>query len=71
MPFPSYKEIKENRFIVKEKEEVVEKKEVPVIVPKRSVSYGYATIISLLGLLFISLGCTLFIIFRYYGIGGV
>lgn len=69
--FPSYKEIKENRFIVKEKEEVVEKKEVPVIVPKRSVSYGYATIISLLGLLFISLGCTLFIIFRYYGIGGV
>ena len=54
-----------------EKEEVVEKKEVPVIVPKRSVSYGYATILSLLGLLFISLGCTLFIIFRYYGIGGV
>lgn len=69
--FPSYREIKTNKFIVKKKEEVVEKKEVPVIVSKRSVSYGYATILSLLGLLFISLGCTLIIIFRYYGIGGV
>ena len=69
--FPSYREIKTNKFIVKKKEEVVEKKEVPVIVPKKSESYGYASIFSLLGLLFISLGCTLIIIFRYYGIGGV
>ena len=69
--FPSYREIKTNKFIVKKKEEVVEKKEVSVIVSKKSESYGYATILSLLGLLFISLGCTLFIIFRYYGIGGV
>ena len=45
--------------------------EEPVIVPKRSESYGYASILSLLGLLFISLGCTLIIIFRYYGIGGI
>mgnify|MGYP004538344099 CR=1 FL=1 len=69
--FPSYREIKTNKFIVKKKEEVVEKKEVPVIVSKKSESYGYASIFSLLGLLFISLGCTLIIIFRYYGIGGV
>ena len=69
--FPSYREIKTNKFIVKKKEEVVEKKEVPVIVPKKSESYGYASIFSLLGLLFISLGCTLISIFRYYGIGGV
>lgn len=69
--FPSYREIKTNKFIVKKKEEVVEKKEVPVIVPKKSESYGYVSIFSLLGLLFISLGCTLIIIFRYYGIGGV
>lgn len=70
--FPSYREIKANKFIGKVKEEVVErKKEEPVIVPKRSESYGYASILSLLGLLFISLGCTLIIIFRYYGIGGI
>lgn len=70
--FPSYREVKANKFIVKEKEEVVEKKEKEsVIVPKRSVSYGYASILSLLGLIFISLGCTLLIIFKHYGIGGV
>lgn len=69
--FPSYREVKNNKFIVKEKEKQVEKNEVPTVVFNKNVSYGYASIISLLGLLFISLGCTLFIIFRYYGIGGV
>ena len=69
--FPSYREIKANEFIVKESEERVAKKETPVIVSKIGISYGYASILSLLGLLFISLGCTLFIIFKYYGIGGV
>ena len=67
--FPSYREIKNNKFIVKEKQ--IEKKEGSTVVFAKNVSYGNATILSLLGLLFISLGCTLFIIFRYYGIGGI
>lgn len=66
--FPSYREIKNNKFIAVEKEE--KKIDMPVIVSKKKYSYGYASILSLLGLLFISLGCTLIIIFRYYGIGG-
>ena len=66
--FPSYREIKNNKFIAVRKEE--KKIDMPVIVSKKKYSYGYASILSLLGLLFISLGCTLIIIFRYYGIGG-
>lgn len=69
--FPSYREVKNDEFIVKEKEKQVEKNEMSTVVFDGNVSYGHASILSLLGLLFISLGCTLIIIFRYYGIGGV
>ncbi len=75
---PSYSAIKENRkqeenvqmeVIVTEKEQKeTEKKEEK----KRrfELSPGYASVISLMGLFLISLGLTLIIIFRYYGIGG-
>lgn len=69
--FPSYREIKANKFIVKEKEEKKEEDKLLIVAPKKSESYGYASIFTLFGLLFISLGCTLIIIFRYYGIGGI
>lgn len=69
--FPSYREIKANKFIVKEKEEKKEENKLLIVAPKKSESYGYASIFTLFGLLFISLGCTLIIIFRYYGIGGI
>lgn len=69
--FPSYREIKANKFIVKEKEEKKEEDKLLIVTPKKSESYGYTSIFTLFGLLFISLGCTLIIIFRYYGIGGI
>ena len=66
--FPSYREVKNNKFIEKKEPVKEEKQENLTNYSSRyEKSYGYASIFSMLGLLFISLGCTLIIILRYYG----
>lgn len=66
--FPSYREVKNNKFIEKKETVKEEKQENLTDYSSRyEKSYGYASIFSMLGLLFISLGCTLIIILRYYG----
>ena len=74
---PSYREIKNNEFLSKEKPKVVlkVKKEEEVIIPeeeknlnfKYAYSYGNASVLALTGLLLITLGLTLTIILKVIG----
>lgn len=74
---PSYREIKNNKFLSKEKPKVVlkVKKEEEVIIPeeeknlnfKYAYSYGNASVLALTGLLLITLGLTLTIILKVIG----
>lgn len=76
---PSYREIKNNQLLLKKKpkpkedlsKEDLEAKETKIpLATTQPARAGYTTVVFLFGLLFISIGITVSIILKFYGIGG-